>query len=108
MGRPSSPPRHWGPVGGAAVGAGAGALLGPAWGRVLPGFLAAVDGEVHERVAVVHGLDAAAGGPVGLEDAVAVAQVADQVEQALLAVTEERVEESCAEYQGMSQPMKSR
>ncbi len=47
-------------------------VLRPAGGRVLPRLLASVDGEVHERVAVVHGLDAADGRPVGFEDAVAV------------------------------------
>ena len=34
------------------------ARLGPAGGRVFPRLLASEDGEVHERVAVVHGLDA--------------------------------------------------
>jgi 2-keto-3-deoxy-L-fuconate dehydrogenase len=47
-------------------------LWPPGWG-VLPGLLASVHREVHERVAVVHGLDAPIRGPVGLEDVVAVA-----------------------------------
>src|SRR5208283_677244 len=56
-----------------------GATLWPAGGRVLPRFLTAVHGEVHERVAVVHFFYAAQGGPVGFEDAVAVSQVAHEV-----------------------------
>jgi hypothetical protein len=56
--------------------------LRPAGGRVFPGLLPPVDGEVHERVAVVHGLDAADGRPVGFEDAVAVSYVAHEVHHA--------------------------
>src|SRR5690242_2472435 len=56
-----------------------GAVLGPAGGRVLPRLLAAVGREVHQRVGVVHGLDAAQRRPVGLEDPLAVAEVADEV-----------------------------
>ena len=50
--------------------------LWPALGRVLPRLLAAVDGHVEHPVAVPHHLAPAAGGPVRLEHAVAVAQVA--------------------------------
>src|SRR4051794_12323210 len=57
--------------------AGAAELLRPARGRVLPALLAAVDGHVEHPVAVRHRLDAAVRGPVRLEHAVAVAQVAD-------------------------------
>ena len=53
------------------------------WGRVLPRLLASVHGQVHERVAVVHGLDAAEGRPVGFEDAVTVPQVAHEVHPAV-------------------------
>ena len=57
-------------------------FLRPAGGRVLPRLLASVHGEIHQRVAVVHCLDAAAGRPVRLEDAVTVAQVAHDVHHA--------------------------
>src|ERR1039457_5779431 len=79
-----APPRPHGegaPRGGAAVSA-RGALLWPAGGRVLPRLLAPVHGEVHERVAVVHGLGAAAFRPVGFEDAVPVPCVAHEVHHA--------------------------
>src|SRR6185437_10339455 len=91
-GASARPLRHRRPVGRAAVGPGDGALLWPAGRRVLPRLLTAVDGQVHQRVAVVHRLGAAALGPVGLEDPVAVAQVADQVEQADLTPAEKRFE----------------
>ena len=55
------------------------------WGRVLPRLLASVHVQVHDRVAVVHGLDAAEGRPVGFEDAVTVPQVAHEVHPADLA-----------------------
>ena len=87
-------------------------VLVQAWGQpggVLPGLLAAVDGQVHQGVAVVHGLDAAQRGPVGLEDLAAVAQVADQVHPAGWRGGGSRAaRDSWAEYQGMSQPMKAR
>src|SRR5260370_20840125 len=70
-GASARPLGHWWPIGRAAVGPRVGALLWPAGGRVLPLLLASVHGQVHERVAVVHCLCAAAGGPVGFEDAVA-------------------------------------
>ena len=54
-------------------------------GRVLPRLLVSAHGEVHERVAVVHCLCAATLRSVGFEDAVAVAYVAHEVEQADLA-----------------------
>ena len=63
---------HWLPSGRAAAGSRVGTLLWPAGGRVLPLLLSSVHSEVHERVAVVHCLDAAEGRPVGFEDAVAV------------------------------------
>src|SRR5262249_54528047 len=47
-------------------------LLWPAGRRGLPRLLTSVDGEVHERQAVVHCLYAAAGGPVRFENPVAV------------------------------------
>ncbi len=48
----------------------------PALRGVLPGLLAPVDRLVEHRVRAAHRLVAPAGGPVGLEDPVAVAQVA--------------------------------
>src|ERR1700728_2139559 len=78
-GAPGRPLRHWWPVGRARAGPGVGAVLWPASGGVFPALLAPVHGEVHERVAVVHGLDAADGRPVRLEHAAAVPQVAHEV-----------------------------
>ena len=46
--------------------------IGQPAGESSHGLLASVDGEVHEREAVVHRLYAAVVRPVGLEDAVAV------------------------------------
>src|SRR6266536_405842 len=66
--------------------------LRPAGGRVFPRLLPPVDGEVHERVAVVHGLYAADGRPVGLEDAVPVPYVAHEMHHADFAPDEERLE----------------
>src|SRR5512144_436850 len=67
-------------------------LLRPAGRRVLPRLLPSVHGEIHECVAVVHHLYATTGGPVGLEDAVAVSEVAHEVHQADVASDEERVQ----------------
>ena len=53
-------------------------MLRPSLGRVLPELLPAVDGAVEQSVRRCHRLVAAAGGPVGLVDLVAVAEVAGQ------------------------------
>lgn len=82
----------WLPSGRAAASPRVGILLWPAGGRVLPLLLTSERREVHERVAVVHCLYAAAGRPVGFEDAVAVPYVAHEVEQADLAPDDELFE----------------
>jgi hypothetical protein len=90
-GTPAWPRCHRRPVRRPAVSS-HGAPLRPATGRVFPRLLAPVCGEVHQRVAVVHDLRAAALRPVGLEDAPAVPQVAHEVEQADFAADEELVQ----------------
>ncbi len=52
--------------------------LRPALGRVFPGLLPAVGGQIQESVRRCHHFIAAAGGPVGLEDLVTVSEIADQ------------------------------
>src|SRR6476660_4792689 len=76
--RPSAWPTH-----GAALLIGAHLLTArtevqprPALRGVLPGLLPAIDGLVEHRVRATHGLVSPAGGPIGLEHLVAVAQVA--------------------------------
>src|ERR1700722_16258461 len=74
-GAPLRPGRHRWPIRRAGGGPRVGAPLGTTGRRVLPRLLASIDREVHQRVAVVHGLYTADGGPVGLEDTVVVAEV---------------------------------
>ena len=50
--------------------------LRPALGRVLPGLLPAVDGQIQQSVRRRHQFVAAAGGPVGLVDLVTVSEIA--------------------------------
>jgi len=56
--------------------------LRPACRRVLPHFLAPVNGQVEQPTAVIHRLDAANCGPVGLEDIGSLPQVANDVHHA--------------------------
>jgi hypothetical protein len=51
-------------------------VLRPAFGRVLPALLAAVNRHIQHAVAAAHGLAPAAGRPISLEDAIPIAQVA--------------------------------
>src|SRR5262245_50735597 len=52
--------------------------LRPAFRRVLPELLPAVDGQIQQSVRGCHQFVAAAGGPVGLVDLVIVPEIADQ------------------------------
>ena len=84
-------------------------LLWPSGRRVLPGFLTPVHREVHQRVAVVHRLDAAVVRPVGLEHLIAVAQqVTHEMNWPAWRPTRSVSSVVCAEYQGTFQSMKSR
>lgn len=63
----------------------------PAEWRVFPRLLTSVNGEIHERQAVVHRLYTAVVRPVGFEDAVTVSDVAHEVHQPDLAPFEEHL-----------------
>jgi hypothetical protein len=82
--------------------------LRPAGRRVLPLLLPSVDGQVEQPVAVIHHLDAAPRRPVSLEDIGPSSQVANYCIMPTRRPTKRVSSESLAEYQGISQPMKSR
>jgi hypothetical protein len=69
MGRPPGPTGTGGQSGEPPLARVMDLCLWPAWRRVLPRLLTSVHGEVHERVAMVQSLCAAAFRPVGVEDA---------------------------------------
>lgn len=69
--------------------------LRPACRRVLPHFLAPINGEVEQPIAVIHRLKAANCGPLGLEDIGYLPQVANDVHHARLARNQEPPASSC-------------
>ena len=84
---------HW--ADGASIGTVAVLALRPLWPagrRVLPPLLPPVDGQVEQRVAIAHHLDAAPRRPVCLEDFGSLSQVANDVHHADPASNQESVE----------------